>query len=141
MNSLKTKTNKHSLYIIDADHYYALTVKQSLIKKYGEDIRVEVFKNAESALEEMKRTINKPHVVLIDYLQSKESANENGEYVIETIKKISPDAILVILSSEKNEDNALRLLAHGAQRFVLKDQFALDHIYIAVENCLHPSKV
>ncbi len=130
-----------TLYIVDNDYYYALRVKHSLGKKFGDHVNVNVFRDAESSVEAIKKTNFKPHVLIIDHSQNMEMAIKNGEHTVDAIKRISPNTRIVILSDEKSMDTAAKALAHGAQGFVLKDQFALAHIYSAVENCINPSKV
>src|SRR5437868_6924251 len=111
---------KHLLYIIDDDYYYALRVKHSLGKKYGQEVNVDVFRNAESSMEAMKKTNDKPHVLLMDHAQNREMIEKLGEYTVDTIMRISPETRIVILSDEKNKESAIKALAHGAQSFVIK---------------------
>ncbi len=141
MESIEKNTAKHYLFIIDADYYYALRVKHSLKMKYGEEVLVDIFSSAESSVETMKDISNKPHILLMDHTQNKQMPSENGEYAVDVIKRISPSTRIVILANEEDKESASKALGHGAQSFVLKDQFTLEHIYSAVESCLHPSKV
>jgi len=132
---------KQNIYIIDEDYYYALTVKYSLNKKFGEEVAVHVFRNVESLIKELKKTDNKPEIVLMDHEQNKEIIIEGGKYTIEAVKEISPATTIIILSDEKDQEKAAKTLGHGAQNFVVKDQFSFEHICSTVERCLHPVKV
>jgi len=141
MDSIIKIIPKQDLYIVDNDYYYALTVKYSLNKKFGEEVSVHVFRSVESFLQEIKRAAGKPRIVLMDHEQNKEIISENVKYALDAILKISKETTIIILSDEENKDHAVKTLAHGAHAFVVKDQFAFEHIYSTVEKCLHPVKV
>lgn len=132
---------KPNLYLVDSDHFFTDTVKKSIEKKFGDEINVNVYTSAESSIEAMKKANAKPHVVVMDHTQNKTIINENNELAVKAIRRISPEAGIVILSNENNKDIAENALAQGAHNFVTKDQFALDHINTAVAKCLHPVKM
>ncbi|HWY35468.1 MAG TPA: hypothetical protein VNX68_12555, partial [Nitrosopumilaceae archaeon] len=128
----------HHLYIV-SDSQYALNVKKSLQKKFGEEVFLTVFHDAESSLEGLRKSMDKPHLVLLDYEQNKKMPGKDQEYVVNIMQNINPDTKIIILADEKNREAGARVLAHGAHGFVIKDQFALEHINAVVEKCFHPA--
>ena len=129
---------KHHIYIVD-DAQYAEKIKQSLHNKFGEEVFVSIFHDAESSVNELRKSVDKPQLAIMDYSKNSRVGNEKGEYIVDLIQKISPETGILILSDEKHIQPAARVLAHGAHGFVEKDQFALDHINTMVEKCLHPT--
>ena len=132
---------KIKLFIVDYDYYYSLSLKHSLEKKFGDSMHVELFRSGESCLEALRVSDEKPDVILLDYIENKELNKDNGEHTVDHIREISPDISIIILSTKKHADRAVKALGYGAHDYVMKDQFAFEHIYNAIDGCLHPSKV
>jgi DNA-binding NarL/FixJ family response regulator len=140
MKTTSDHNQKHNLYILD-DARYALRIKLSLAQKFGEELNMHVFQDANAAFEALERDAEKPLVILMDHAQNRQVTKSNGKNVLNLIQKISPETRIVVLSDEANKEKAFKLLAEGAHDFVLKDGFDLMHIHTAVEKCFHPALV
>ena len=140
MEAIVKLVPKHNLYIVD-DNHYATGIKHSVEKQFGKEVNVNIFNTIESSIDAIKKSKDFPHVILIDYSKNKRIIDEQNEYAVDVIQRISPDTQIVILSSENTKETALKVLGYGAHCFVLKDQFALEHINTTLEKCFHPAKV
>jgi DNA-binding NarL/FixJ family response regulator len=130
-----------SLFIVDNDYLFGMSVKRFLENQIGENIAITVFQNAETCLVVMKSREDKPALVILDYSENKDLHKRSTEQTIKQIKELNPGAVIIVLSDRADSLQATMALARGAQYFVLKDQFANEHIFSAVTKCLHPAKV
>lgn len=141
METLLKIVPKFHLFIVDNDYYNGLTVKQCLEENLGEEITVRVFPDAESCLQTMQRTQEKPAVVILEYSENKRLNDERGEHMVDKVKELSPEAAIIICSDKRNSEHAIKALAYGANDFVIKDRFQHEHILSAVKKSLHPAKM
>jgi len=141
METLVKVVPKFNIYIVDNDYYNGVSVKSSLEKSMGEEIAVKVFPDAEACQQEMKTKEERPTVVILEYTENKRLNLETGEHMVDFIKRMSPDAVIIIFSDRSNSERALQALAHGAHDFVIKDQFMHQHILTSVKKSLHPAKM
>jgi DNA-binding NarL/FixJ family response regulator len=141
MQALMKLVQEISLFIVDNDYLFGMSVKRFLENQIGESIAITVFQDTETCLLVMKSRGEKPHLVILDYSENSDLNKKNTEQTIKHIKELNPDTVIIVLSDKADSLKATMALARGAQYFVLKDQFANEHIFSAVTKCLHPAKV
>jgi DNA-binding NtrC family response regulator len=140
-------TNKHLENMENLDHYYNLYVaadnrlyaeslKRSLESSLDKNIKVEAFYSGEECIRNIDNE-HKPDIVVLDYKLNKRAS---ASYAVDTIKAISPDTIVIMMSDEADMPSALKALRYGAHDYVMKDRFAFSHIRESVEKCLEPSR-
>jgi DNA-binding NtrC family response regulator len=136
----KVLGDRVNLFIIDNDLQYSQSLKGSLEKELYNQVNVKVFPTGESALEEIKKMEEKPHVVLLDYLTNKIYHQKSGKYIVNSIAKICPNTSIIIISEKNDEKEALKTLEYGAHDCIVKDKFAFIHVITSVKKALHPPK-
>lgn len=141
MDTLVKIIPKFKIHIVDNDYTNGLSVKTSLEKSLGPEVSVQVFPNAESCLEVIKKSEEKPAVVLIEYTENKRLNDEQGAHMVDHVKKLSAEAAIIVFADKANSARATKALAYGAHDFVIKDQFFHEHILSAVKKSLHPAKM
>lgn len=142
METIEKTMPRINIHIVgNDDHYYGISVKDSLQKKFGSEVFISIFTDSESCLHLIMNGNEQPDIVLLDYSENKELNKENGDHVMDYIQKINKNISIIILSDPEDADRAIKSIGYGATHFVVKDQFAHDHIFNAVEKCLYPSKV
>jgi len=132
---------KANLFIVDGDYFYGQSLKSTLIEKLNDELSIKVFLNAESCLHQIMYSDEKPDIVILDHFENKKLNDQNNDHTVDYMQNMKPDVAIIILSDNDSFDRAIKALAYGANDFVIKDQFAHQHIYNAVKKCLHPAKV
>lgn len=133
---------KINLFIVgNDDYYYGMSVKDSLEKKFGNEVFINAFPDSDSCLHLMHNSDEKPDIVLLDYSENKELNKKTGDHVMDYIKKICPETSIIILADIEHSGRAVKALGYGAHHFVMKDQFAHEQIFNTVVKCLYPSKI
>jgi len=132
---------KANLFIVAGDYSYGTSLKESLEKKFEEEIQARLFPDAELCLQFMKSNGEKLDIVILDYFENKTLNESNGEHTVDYIKKASPNTAIIIVSNKNDSECAMKALAYGAQDFVMKDPLSNENIFNSVEKCLHPAKV
>jgi DNA-binding NarL/FixJ family response regulator len=141
MEQYKNSSHTPMLFIAAGEYKYATLIKNSLEEKFGTTVFVNLFKDARSILTALNISSDKPRVLLIDHGQNIEMPEHDHKHAVEIIKESSPETAIIILADEKDKAEAVKSFSQGTSGFVLKDQFALAHIYTAIEKCLHPVKM
>lgn len=141
METLVKIVPKYNVFIVDNDYYNGLDVKNTLQENLGDEVEVCVFPDAESCLSSLHSRKEKPSVVILEYIENKRLNEEKGEHMVDKVKKLSPDAAIIIFADKTNSGRAAKALAYGAHDFVLKDQFLHEHLLSAVKKGLHPAKM
>jgi two-component system, NtrC family, response regulator AtoC len=107
------KTQSLNLFIVD-DNMSAITaLKEHLLKRFGEGIRILTFNNSKSCLENIDEYTN--IVVLNNHLKG-----ENGVDVLKSIKEVNPNTEVIVLSEEEDIASAVDSYKAGAKGLVIR---------------------
>lgn len=116
--------SKRKLFIVEDDPIFAEMLKDFL--KSRPQWEVIHFTTGEACV---KEAYQDPDVVIIDYhLENNEGVGMNGIETMVQLKKISPPAHCVFLSSQEKYGVALQTISHGADNYIFKDENAFDEI-------------
>jgi DNA-binding NtrC family response regulator len=107
------KTQSLNLFIVDDNLSTIRELKDYLVKRFGEGIRILTFTNSKSCLEKVDESTN--IVVLNDHIQG-----ENGVEVLKSIKQVNPETEVILLSEKMNIELAVNAYRAGAKGLVVK---------------------
>ena len=124
----KTTKNEYKVFVVeDSDVYRTLLVEFiSKLKKSGDeqspDYSIHGFSSGEECLENLDL---KPDVLILDYhLDGYDTKSMNGLDILKTMKKLSPETEIVILSCQKRLEVMKDLLRAGARDYINKDNIS-----------------
>ncbi|MCW3070483.1 MAG: hypothetical protein JWO44_373 [Bacteroidetes bacterium] len=138
---MEPSKNKLSIVIIADNPLFAEMLKKSITAGLEEDTAIQAMNTSEAFFKEVESGRLQADVVVIDYELNKSREEEQGcKTVIDRIRRLSPETAIVIISDEKDMQEASKALQYGANEYVTKDKFAFSHITNAVKSCLNPSK-
>jgi DNA-binding NtrC family response regulator len=112
------------VFIVDDDELVLKSYARALQKKGFEDI--ETF---ESGVDCIRSLHKKPFIVLLDYQMDK----LNGFEVLMKIRRYNPKVYVIMLSAQKNVQNAVDTLKYGAFDYIIKSNEDVDLIFKAFE--------
>jgi DNA-binding NtrC family response regulator len=141
METLIKNAIKTNLFVVDEDYTFRVSLKNSLKEKYGDDINVSVFPDSKSCFNAIRTTEEKPDIMVLNYCENMQLDKSNRDDALSSFQKLSPHSLIIIISNRKNVECAQKALSQGAQDFVIKDQFANEHVFAAIQKCLHPSRI
>ena len=139
MEPLKT----YNLFVLAEDNELNDETMHILMERYIKDsVIIQTFKTKESCMTSIEKSEIKPDIVVLYHkLNLKSPDDEYTLHTMDEIKKISPDSSVIIVSEPEDMPAAVKALKHGAQDYILKDQFLFPHIADSVSRCLTPPKV
>lgn len=129
-----------NIAVFYTDYSFAVEIKLSIEKEFGKEVSVEIFNDEILFLKFIIDKINKPLIIVLDYLENIKKTVDDT-FAVDSIKKASRETHIIILSKPENMEHALKALGHGAQTFVLKDMFQLKNINDKIKDCLYPGKM
>ena len=135
--TLLKKQSTISVFLVDDDKVYLATLEYYLNKQLESKIQIESFTNGEDCLYEVERnpTIE---VVILDYYLNTESSNKmSGLNVLNKIKEINSDIIVIMLSGEDKLAVAIDCITYGAYEFVVKSETAFIRTQNILKNIIH----
>ena len=118
-----------NLFIIDDNALIATGLSNHLIKRFGREINVTSFSSGKSALAQLTGNI---HMVILDYVLE----GENGNDILKSIKKISPDTEVIMLSANNEMEIAVRAYRNGASNYIRKGHNSWNIITSRIYNAL-----
>ncbi len=95
----------------------------------NEDIDLESFSDATSLLQ---NTYKKPDVLILDL----NLPDLGGIEVVNTFKEKVPGCFIIVLSSQAKVDMVVNILKTGVYDYILKDDYALDRLWLSVNNVI-----
>jgi two-component system OmpR family response regulator len=111
---------RKKIFIVDDDPVLAEMLKDHLVKMTNYDIVI--FESGEECL---KNISQKPGIVFLDfYLNSVNRDAMDGLEVLQEIKKVDPDADVVILSGQDKIEVAVKTMQYGAFDYIVKGESA-----------------
>jgi DNA-binding NtrC family response regulator len=112
------------VFIVDDDELVLKSYARALQNKGFEDI--ETF---ESGVDCIRSLHKQPFIVLLDYQMDK----LNGFEVLMKIRRYNPKVYVIMLSAQKNVQNAVDTLKYGAFDYIIKSNEDVDLIFKAFE--------
>ena len=133
---MKTK-NPISVFLVDDDVVYLTTLEHHLHKHLKSKIQSQSFSCGEDCLKAVEQHPT-TEVVVLDYrLDSKLPNAMNGLDVLQKLKEINPEIIVVMLTSEDKLEIAIDSIAYGAYEYVVKSETAFIRIQNILRNLIH----
>lgn len=108
------KAHALNLFIVENDESLAKQLKDYLMRKFGAELNVSLFKNEESCLEMIDRDT---HVVILENTNDK-----NGAEMVKDIKDINDKTEVILMSNEENIAESIEAYQAGAKDVVLKSE-------------------
>ncbi|HTA26286.1 MAG TPA: response regulator, partial [Bacteroidia bacterium] len=107
------KTESLNLFIVDENKSLAQELKDYLVKRFGEGIRVLTFPDRQNCLEKIDDNTN---IVVLNHAIK----NENSIETVKLIKNINPKTEVIMLSDRADIGLAIESFKAGAQSIVVK---------------------
>jgi two-component system, NtrC family, response regulator AtoC len=107
------KTHSLNLFIVDDNNFTKERLREFLLTRFGEGIRIFTFNNRSTFLEKVDDNTN--IVVLNSHVTGEQSAD-----VVKSIKMVNPDTEVIVMSGEEDIANAVKSYRAGAKGMVLE---------------------
>lgn len=103
-----------NLFIVDDNLLSLTSLRDYLDTRFGKDLNISTFLSGAKALEKVDKSTS---VVILD----NDMKRENGNAVLQSIKKINPKTEVIMFSSNEEIGVAIDSLRKGASNYVVKD--------------------
>ncbi|HLP55914.1 MAG TPA: response regulator [Fluviicola sp.] len=128
-------TQHHKLFIIDDNPRLVDELRQYLEQAFGESLTIFTFHSGESALKHVDHETN---IVILDH----DLPGENGNEILKSIKRLNPNAEVIMLTSNEDVKTAIHAFRNGASDYVIKGEKAEKKVGSLVYNMLtYPVRV
>lgn len=107
---------KHEVIIVD-DHLLFARSLAGLVDSYEEYFVKHTFKNGSELVDKFSSRMKTPAIILLDI----KMPVMDGVATMKWLKKYHPEAKVLALSMEDNEETVLDMLRNGARGYLLKD--------------------
>jgi DNA-binding NarL/FixJ family response regulator len=107
------KTPSLNLFIVDDNRSAAEGLKDYLVNRFGEGIRILTFADRKSCLGKVDNDTN--IIILNDHLQG-----ENGVEILKDIKDINPETEVIMLAEQKDIGLEIESFRAGAKGLIIK---------------------
>jgi DNA-binding NarL/FixJ family response regulator len=118
-----------NLFIVDDNALVLTSLRSYLDQRFGKDINITTFLTGKHALAKVDANTG---VVILDYYLE----GENGNDVLQSIKKINPKTEVIIFSSNEEIGVAIDSFRKGASDYVIKGDKAWKKISHLVLNII-----
>ncbi|OFZ00994.1 MAG: hypothetical protein A3K10_07125, partial [Bacteroidetes bacterium RIFCSPLOWO2_12_FULL_31_6] len=126
---------KHSnIFIVDDNKIFALALKAYIENAFENSlITIYLFETGEKCLE--KIIALKPELVILDFHLNSVSPNAaDGLMVLDNIKLINTETIVIMLTSDNNIDTVLASFRHGAFDYIVKTESQFKKLNHSIAN-------
>jgi len=124
---------KYLIFIVDDDRFNLISVSRKLRKNLNCSIRL--FRNASDCIR--KSVKETPDVILINYrLKGEKNQQIQGDYLLSWAKKNYSTTPVIMFSTSRSFELAVKLVRKGAAEFVVRDSNFLDKICVKVREHL-----
>ncbi len=128
-------TQRLNLFIVDDNQLMVTGLRNYLDNKFGANLHISPFYTGKSALEKVDKDTS---IVILDYYLK----DENGNEVLQAIKKINPKTEVIMLSSNEDIGIAIDSFRKGATDYVIKGDKAWKKLTsIVYEVITYPIRV
>lgn len=118
------KSKPTLIFALEDDPVFQRLVRYVL--ELNPDHQVEVFSTAEACIAQLHRH---PDILTLDY----SLPDMGGDQVLATVKKISPNTAILVLSGQQDVSIAIELMKGGADDYLVKDQNIRDRLLHSIE--------
>lgn len=118
-----------NIFIVDDNPLNVNAVKKYLDNKFGTKLNIFTFLSGKSVLEKIDKNTS---MVILDY----HLEGENGNEVLEKIKKINPGTEVIMLTSNEEIEIAIESFQKGASGFVIKGDNSWRKVIAFVNNVI-----
>jgi DNA-binding NtrC family response regulator len=118
-------SNQFKIFIVEDDNWYS----EILAYHLGLNPDYEIYQ-FNTGIECLKNLHKKPNVITLDY----SLPDINGDEMLKSIKKESPETEVVIISGQEDVKTAVKLLKHGAYDYIVKDEDTKERIWKTISN-------
>ena len=122
-------TQALNLFIVDDNQLMVTGLRNYLNKRFDSDLNISIFYNGASLLEKVDKDTN---IVILDYYLE----GENGNDILEAIKRINSSTQVIMLSSNEEIATAIDSFRKGASDYVVKGEKAWKKIASLVYNII-----
>ncbi len=126
--------NQINIFIVDDNKVFSLALKADLENIFSKmSIKVYLFETGEKCMRRFLQVM--PEFVILDYyLDSKDTAADNGIKILDWIKKENSETNVIMLTSDDHIDIALESFKHGASDYIVKTETQFKKINYSLLN-------
>jgi DNA-binding NtrC family response regulator len=126
------KTSAQPIFLVEDNEVYRNTLEKSVKEHVSPETQVRSFSSGEECLKNLNM---KPKIVVLDYFLNSITPNAmNGLDVLKRIKIMSPETMVLMLSSQDNIQVATDTMKYGAFDYVSKNENAFLRVQNAIKN-------
>lgn len=124
-----------NLFIVDDNSLTLTSLRNYLNIRFGKDLNISTFLSGANALEKVDKNTG---VVILDYYLE----GENGNDILQSIKKINPKTEVIMFSSNEEMGVAIDSFRKGASDYVVKGDKAWRKIsHIVLDIITYPVRI
>ncbi|MES2286455.1 MAG: response regulator [Bacteroidota bacterium] len=126
--------NQINIFIVDDNKVFSLALKADIENIFSKmSIKVYLFETGEKCMRRFLQVM--PEFVILDYyLDSKDTAADNGIKILDWIKKENGETNVIMLTSDDHIDIALESFKHGASDYIVKTETQFKKINYSLLN-------
>ena len=121
------KTKQFRVFSVEDDSIYRRLIQHKI--SMNNEIDVESFSDAKTLLQSLNKN---PHIIILDL----NLPDLGGVELVNSIQETLPDCIIIVLSSQDKIEQVVTILKSGVYDYIFKDDFALDRLWLSVNNAL-----
>lgn len=127
-------TNQIKLFIVDDNKVFRMALKADLETAFkNKFVEIHSFETGELCMGRFKNEM--PELVILDYhLNSNYPGAADGIKVLDWIKEVSPETIVIILTADDHINIAVKSFKHGASDYVVKTETQFKKINYSLLN-------
>ncbi|WP_258104165.1 sigma-54 dependent transcriptional regulator [Marinoscillum sp. MHG1-6] len=122
---MESGSSNLKIFVVEDDEWYQKLLVHTL--SLNPDHEVIAFDNAKDCLDKLHQ---KPDLVTIDY----RLPDMNGEELLESILRVSPETAVIAVSEQENVDTAVSMLKKGAYDYLTKTKDIRDRLLHLIAN-------
>jgi two-component system, NtrC family, response regulator AtoC len=137
--------NEYSVFLVDDDKMFLTSLKNSLKQQFGKTLRISEYTTGEECMERISQPQpddNRPDIVILDYYLNdyKHPDAADGLKVMQELKSISDDIIIIMLSGQDKFQVAIDAIKNGAYEYIAKSESALIRTQNTIKNAIDSIK-
>lgn len=132
---MKSTYEPISVFLVDDDRLYLVSLKNHLEEKFKSDITVQMFTSGEECL---KSIHDRPHLVILDYfLNTGDPDSMHGLQVLKKVKDESEDITVIMLSAQNNIEIAVSAIKFGSKEYIVKCEDAFGQVETVIKDLMY----
>jgi len=131
--------SEYSVVLVDDDNMFLVSLKNSLHQQFGSQLKISGYDSGEEFIRNINST---PDIIILDYYLNNDENPDimNGMHVLDEIKAVSKDTIVIMLSGQDNVQVAIDTLKNGAYEYIAKSESTFVRIQNSVKNAIEKIK-